>query len=178
VLRTYQRATIEEEAFYDLLEVTLHHVKQSDIVILLDDLNAKIGETIWVLRMLWADMVWAPEIKMEICLSTYVWTTIWWLAVAYFRIKIYKATSVAPNQRTFNQIDHIAISKKWRSLLDVRSYRWADVASDHPIVVPQLRLKLAANTLSGQRVMWKKFNIDKFNHGETRKSSRRNSKRA
>jgi len=33
----------------------------------------------------------------------------------------------------------------------------------------QLKLKLAANKLSGQRVTWKKFNIEKFNHGETRK---------
>jgi exonuclease III len=38
-------ATIDEaEAFYDLLEVTLRHVKLSDIVILLGDLNAKIGD--------------------------------------------------------------------------------------------------------------------------------------
>ena len=37
---------------------------------------------------------------------------------------IQPATWVAPNHRTSNQIDHIALSKKWRrSLLDVRSYR-------------------------------------------------------
>jgi hypothetical protein len=37
---------------------------------------------------------------------------------------IQKATWVAPNQRTFNQIYHAAIGKKWwRSLLDVRIYR-------------------------------------------------------
>jgi hypothetical protein len=36
---------------------------------------------------------------------------------------IHKATWVAPNQRTFNQTDHVAISNKWRSLLDIRSYR-------------------------------------------------------
>ena len=90
---------------------------------------------------------------------------------------IHKATWVAPNQRTFNQIDHVAISKKWRSLLVVRSYSGADVASDHHLVETQLRLKLAANKSSGQRVTRKKFNIEKFNHGETR-SLRRNSKRA
>jgi hypothetical protein len=81
---------------------------------------------------------------------------------------IHKATWVAPNLRTFNQIDHVAISRKWRrSLLDVLSYRGADVASNHHLVVAQLRLKLAANKLSGQRVTLKKFNIEKFNHGET-----------
>jgi len=61
---------------------------------------------------------------------------------------------MAPNHRTVNQIDHMAISKKWRrSLLDVRSYRGADVASDHHLVVAQLKLKLAANKTSSQRVI-------------------------
>jgi len=64
---------------------------------------------------------------------------------------IHKATWVAPNQRTFNQIDHMAISKKWiRSLLDVHGYRGADVVSDHYLVVAQIKLKLAANKTINQ----------------------------
>jgi len=44
-------AVIEEkEAFYDLLEVTLQHVKQPDIVILLGELNVKIGDDNWGLK--------------------------------------------------------------------------------------------------------------------------------
>jgi hypothetical protein len=83
---------------------------------------------------------------------------------------IHKATWVALNHRTFNQIDNVAISKKWRrSPLDVRSYRGAAVATDHHLVVVQLRLKLAANKISSQRVTRKKFNIEKFHHGEIRK---------
>jgi hypothetical protein len=83
---------------------------------------------------------------------------------------IHEATWVAPNQRTFNQIDHVAISKKWRSsLLDVRSYRGADVASDHHLVVAQLRLKLAINKIHSPRLTRKNFNIEKLNHEETRK---------
>ena len=77
---------------------------------------------------------------------------------------------MAPNRRTFNKIDHIAISKKWqRSLLDVRSYREADVASDHHLVVAQIRLKLAINKISSQRITRKKFNMGKLTLGETRK---------
>jgi len=64
---------------------------------------------------------------------------------------IHKATWVAPNHRTVNQIDHMTISKKWRrSLLDARSYRGVDVASDHHLVVALLKLKLAANKTSSQ----------------------------
>ena len=67
---------------------------------------------------------------------------------------IHKATWVAPNHHTANQSDRLAIRKKWRrSLLDVHSYRRADVASVHHLVVAQLKLKLAANKTSSQRVI-------------------------
>ena len=33
----------------------------------------------------------------------------------------------------------------------------------------QIKLKLAANKISSQRVTWKKFNIEKLNYGEIRK---------
>jgi len=35
--------------------------------------------------------------------------------------------------------------------------------------VAQIKLKLAANKISSQRVTWKKFNIEKLNYGEIRK---------
>jgi exonuclease III len=66
-------ASIEEkEAFYGSLETTLQHIKQSDIVILMGDLNAKIVRITRVLRMLWADMAWVLEMKMEKCSSIHV----------------------------------------------------------------------------------------------------------
>ena len=38
-----EATTEEEEAFYVLLEATLHQIRQSDIIILLGNLNVKIG---------------------------------------------------------------------------------------------------------------------------------------
>jgi hypothetical protein len=38
----------------------------------------------------------------------------------------------------------------------------ADVASDHHLVVVQLKLKLAANKVLNQRVTQKKFSIEKL----------------
>ena len=56
---------------------------------------------------------------------------------------IHKITWYSPNNRDKNQIDHVIINGKWRrSLLDTRSYRGADVNSDHCLVVARLKLKL------------------------------------
>ena len=161
----------EKEAFYGLLETTLQHIIQSDIVILMGDLNAKIGEDNLGLKNVMGRHGMGVrnengEMFIDLCMNYNLV-----IGGSLFPHKdIHKATWVAPNQRTFNQIDHVAISKKWRrSLLDVRSYRGADVASDHHIVVAQLRLKLAANKPSRQRTTRRKFNIEKLNSAETRK---------
>jgi hypothetical protein len=57
--------------------------------------------------------------------------------------EIHKLTWISPNGRDKNQIDHIIINGKWRrSLQDVRVMRGADVASDHHLVVANIKLKL------------------------------------
>ena len=56
---------------------------------------------------------------------------------------IHKYTWTSPCGKYRNQIDHIAINRKYKnSLLDVRSRRGADIGSDHQLVVSTLRLKL------------------------------------
>ncbi|KAL9982087.1 hypothetical protein ACROYT_G010881 [Oculina patagonica] len=64
-----------------------------------------------------------------------------------FRHKeIHKYTWTSPNGRDRNQIDHIAIRRRFRrSLLDVKVQRGADAASDHHLVRCKVRLKLARN---------------------------------
>ena len=57
---------------------------------------------------------------------------------------IHKTTWVSPDGNTKNQIDYLAIRRKFRtSSMDVRVYRGADVASDHELVIGKIRLKLA-----------------------------------
>ncbi|VDP25706.1 unnamed protein product, partial [Schistosoma curassoni] len=52
---------------------------------------------------------------------------------------------------TENQIDHICINKKFRRTMeDVRTRRGADIASDHHLVVANLKLKLKKNWTTGQ----------------------------
>ena len=57
---------------------------------------------------------------------------------------IHKTTWESPDGNTRNQIDHIAIRRKFRtSLNDVRVRRGADIASDHELIIGKIRLKLA-----------------------------------
>ncbi|XP_071171115.1 craniofacial development protein 2-like [Mytilus edulis] len=73
----------------------------------------------------------------------------------------HKVTWVSPNGVTENQIDHIAISRRWRSSLqDVRNKRGADIASYHHLIIAKIRLKLLSTTKTKSRR--KKFNVDLF----------------
>ena len=59
------------------------------------------------------------------------------------RKKIHKNTWRSPNGYVFNEIDYICISKKWRGALqDVRTYRGADIGSDHYLVAAKMQLRL------------------------------------
>ena len=61
--------------------------------------------------------------------------------------RIHKATWVSPDHVIENQIDHICIAKGFRrSLQDVRLQRGADAASDHPLLIAKLKVKLKENT--------------------------------
>ncbi|VDP39405.1 unnamed protein product [Schistosoma margrebowiei] len=72
--------------------------------------------------------------------------------------RIHKATWISPDHTTENQIDHICINKTFRRTLeDVRTRRGADVASDHHLVVANLKLKLKKNWTSVQTAL-QRFN--------------------
>ncbi|VDP08160.1 unnamed protein product, partial [Schistosoma mattheei] len=72
--------------------------------------------------------------------------------------RIHKATWISPDHTTENQIDHICINKKFRRTIgDVRTRRGAHIASDHHLVVANLKLKLKKNWTSGQTAL-QRFN--------------------
>ena len=51
-------------------------------------------------------------------------------------------TWISPNGEHRNQIDHVAINGKFRSVQDVRVNRGAHVGSDHNLLVMKIRLRL------------------------------------
>lgn len=56
---------------------------------------------------------------------------------------IHKLPWTSPDNRTNNQMDHIAINQRWqRSMKDVKVLRGVDVSSDHHPMLCRLQLKL------------------------------------
>ncbi|VDP57064.1 unnamed protein product [Schistosoma margrebowiei] len=72
--------------------------------------------------------------------------------------RIHKTTWISPDHTTENQIDHICINEKFRRTMeDLRTKREADIASDHHLVVANLKLKLKKNWTTGQTAI-QRFN--------------------
>lgn len=140
---------LAKDEFYEQLTSTLMNTPRSDIVILMGDFNAKIGTTIN--NQQYRGIIGAHgmdtatnnngERLTGICMehSLSVGGTL------FPHKEIHKYTWTSPDGRTRNQIDHICISKKWRSSLrDVRTRRGADIGSDHMLVTGDIRIRLSS----------------------------------
>ena len=58
---------------------------------------------------------------------------------------IHKVTWTSPDKSVKNQIDHIAISRRWRKTLrDVRAHRGAEIGSDHELIIAKLQVRIAS----------------------------------
>ncbi|KAK9719661.1 hypothetical protein QE152_g22553 [Popillia japonica] len=70
------------------------------------------------------------------------------IVTTYFQhLEIHKGTWISPDGRTINQIDHIAIeSKHLKYILNVRSYRGADVDTDHILVRAKIKYQKPPKT--------------------------------
>jgi hypothetical protein len=57
---------------------------------------------------------------------------------------IRKYTWISLDGKTYNQIDHALIDRRWHSgVLDVRSYKGADCETDYYLMVAKVRERLA-----------------------------------
>jgi len=74
---------------------------------------------------------------------------------------IHKQTWTSPGGNTKNQIDHVLVSRQHRtSVMDTRAMRGADIASDHQLVRPKIKLKLKRKQKN--KAIRKKFDIIKL----------------
>ena len=138
----------EKDLFYSQLQEQIDRTPRHDILIVMGDLNAKVGADnvgyeSCMGREGVGEMTDNGQRFADMCLENGLV-----IGGTVFRHKtIHKLTWTSPDGRTNNQIDHITINQKWRrSMTDVRVIRGADVSSDHHLVLCKLRVKLKRTT--------------------------------
>ena len=160
----------QKDAFYEALDETIRKFERHGILLVQGDFNGKIGNE----NENGTDRVMGKEglgakneggkRLIELCVNNDLFIG----GSAFAHKDIHQYTWTSPDGNTRNQIDHVCIIKRWRrSLLDVRTRRGADVASDHELVISKIKVKLHKVKKSGFRRG--KFNIEKLKQrGDTR----------
>ncbi|XP_055866667.1 craniofacial development protein 2-like [Biomphalaria glabrata] len=159
--------TIKDQ-FYNQLQTTLDETPTHDLILLMGDFNAKINPNRTGFEYVMGPYGSAENISdngerlISLCASNSLS-----IGNTYFKHKqIHKKTWRSPNGETFNEIDYICISKRWRSsLLDVRTRRGADIGSDHYLVSGKCKLRLKRQPKRATRP--RPFNVEKLKDGNT-----------
>jgi hypothetical protein len=140
---TEEKEYEEKEKFYEEIEKVYNGIPKYDVKMIIGDFNAKIGK----------EEIYKPVIgthskhdrtnengKMLIEFATERNMRI---ASTYFHHKtIHQGTWISPDGKTVNQIDHLLIEAKHsRCVTDVRSYRGADLDTDHILVKAKIKYR-------------------------------------
>ena len=160
---TESASTIEKDEFYDKLQDTFNDIPLHDVCILLGDLNAQVGKDD---KGIWVDTIGRYRIGNQndngLRFTTFCTTNNLIIGGTMFQHNFSeKYTWLSPDSMTRNQIDHICISKHWKSssLDDVKLILDADIGSDHQLVQAKIKLKFRAKQKSAPV---KLFNSDKL----------------
>ena len=141
---TEQAEEEDKELFYSCLQRQIDKTPRHDLLLVIGDLNAKVGSDNSGYEECMGKQGGGESnengsLFKDLCRENGLVIG----GTVFKHKKIHKLTWTSPDQRSINQIDHIAINQKWRrSLLDVRAIHGTDVSSDHYLLLAKLRLKL------------------------------------
>ena len=139
------KANVEDkDNFYEQLQTVVDSVHKHDILLVMGDLNAKVGED----NEGYENIIGSQgvgerndngERLVDFCgLNNLVVT-----GTIFPHKLIHKQTWTSPGGKTKNQIDHALVSRQHRtSVMDTRAMRGADIVSDHQLVRSKVKLKL------------------------------------
>ncbi|XP_072051496.1 craniofacial development protein 2-like [Amphiura filiformis] len=173
ILQVYAPNTADCEEmvdeFYDLLQTTVNKTPKSDVLIIMGDLNAKVG-TNW---QQWENILGKHgygEVNQrgekllnfcavnDLCISNTIFKQ---------KKDSRQWTWESPDQRTHNKIDYIMISNKWKNCVqNARSYPSADIGSDHQLVIANIRMKF--HTIKKAKYP-KQYDIFRLKNSKTRR---------
>ena len=159
----------DEDAFYNQLQSVLHRTPKHDMVAVMGDLNAKVGcDNIGREACMGAHGIGQMNENGERLLDFCEMNGLVVCNTIFAHRDIHKYTWVSPDKKTKNQIDYIMINKRWRrSVIDTRTYRGADVNSDHILLRARIQLKLrAVRKVQGRR----RFAVHKLKQQEVKEA--------
>lgn len=159
----------EKQQFYEELEETYEKIPSFDIKIVLGDMNAKVGKEERNVRITGRHSLhevtnnngqrvinFAAEKKMIVKTTSLA------------KKNIYKQTWKSPDGRTINQIDHLLIERIHANCIkNVRTYRGADIDSDHFLVMAKIE-QLIPRLTSSRNIGGRRCNIKALKNEETR----------
>ena len=160
----------DKDSFYDRLQAITENIKSHDMLIVLGDLNARVGvENEGRERVIGKNGYGIINDNGERLCSFCEENDLVVGGSLFPHKDIHKTTWNSPNGVTKSQIDHILINGRWRSSLkDVKVYRGADIASDHSLVIAKVRLKLRKNRKQNER--GRQFDTNKLKNADTKQA--------
>jgi exonuclease III len=139
---TEEAATDKKEAFYSQLDGVLARIPRRDVVMLMGDLNARVGSANEDLDHIMGkhgvgNMNENGSLFVELCGNHGLKIG----GTLFPHKECHKNTWLSNDHVTTAQLDHVCISSRWsKSLLDVRVLRGADIGSDHHLLIASIRL--------------------------------------
>src|SRR3984885_9352479 len=134
----------EHDRFYADLQSIMDRTPKRDILVIIGDFNAKVGQRIGGNKGTMGDhglgkQNEAGERLIEFCDGNNMSIMNTWFEQP--KRRLYTWTS--PDGKHRNQIDYILINKRWKSTInDVRTKPGADCGTDHELLVATLKIKL------------------------------------
>ncbi|XP_038121116.1 uncharacterized protein LOC119770397 [Culex quinquefasciatus] len=158
----------EKEAFYATLEQVYDGCPRQDVRIIIGDMNARFGREEMFRPTIGPESLHAATNDNGQRCIDFAASRGMVVRITYFpRKDIHKATWTSPDQRTKTQIDHVLIDGRFFSdVTHVRTFRGANIDSDHYLVGVDMRSKLST-VFNQRRSRWTPpFNTACLQNGE------------